>query len=60
MFKWPHLRLQLFAIVKINREAGISLKLGPEYFGLDFALVQTSEELTASVSGNKVGHVYRI
>jgi len=60
MFKWPHLRLQLFAIVKISEEAGIPLKPGPEHFGLHFALVETSEELTASGSGGKVGRVYRI
>lgn len=45
---------------EINGEAGIPLKLGPEYFGLDFALAETAEELATNVKGNKVGRVYRI
>lgn len=45
---------------EINGEAGIPLKLGPEHFGLDFALAETSEELATNVKGNEVGRVYRI
>lgn len=45
---------------RINGEARTPLKLGPEHFGLDFALVETSEKLATNVNGKEVGHVCRI
>lgn len=45
---------------RIYGEARTPLKLSPEYFGLDFALVEASGILATNVNGNKVGHVSRI